>query len=83
MLQGAHGAEHLFGRVEDLLADRALCATLIARAPEKLRVVAWLYFVDGLDQIEVAEVLGISRRTVFNRLAEFTLNARKFLRRTS
>ena len=63
---------------EELLADRDLAARLVARAPEKLRTVAWLRFVDGLEQVEIAEVLGISRRTVINRLEEFTTNARKF-----
>jgi RNA polymerase sigma-70 factor, ECF subfamily len=67
--------------VDDALADRDLAARIVARAPEKLRVVAWLYHVDGLDQAEVARVLDISRRTVINRLAEFADNARKFAQR--
>ena len=69
---------------EDLdraLADRDLAARIVEHAPEKLRVVAWLHHVDGLDQGEVARVLEISRRTVVNRLAEFTDNARKFIQR--
>jgi RNA polymerase sigma-70 factor (ECF subfamily) len=69
------------GDVERTLADRDLAARIVARAPEKLRVVAWLHYVDGLDQGEVARVLDISRRTVINRLAEFTDNARKFHQR--
>jgi RNA polymerase sigma-70 factor (ECF subfamily) len=68
---------------EELLADRDLAARLVQRAPEKLRSVAWLHFVDGMEQAEVALVLGISRRTVINRLAEFTTNARKFAQRSS
>jgi RNA polymerase sigma-70 factor, ECF subfamily len=44
--------------------------------------VAWLHHVDGLDQGDVARVLDISRRTVLNRLAEFTRNARKLMERT-
>jgi len=43
--------------------------------------VAWLYHVDGLEQDEVARVLGVSRRTVVNRLQSFATNARKFVRR--
>ena len=69
---------------EDLnvvLADRDLAERIVVRAPEKLRVVAWLHHVDGLDQAEVARVLEISRRTVVNRLAEFSDNARKFIQR--
>jgi RNA polymerase sigma-70 factor (ECF subfamily) len=69
------------GDVEHVLADRDLASRIVARAPEKLRAVAWLYYVDGLDQSEVARVLDISRRTVINRLAEFTANARKFRER--
>lgn len=67
--------------LELALADRDLVAQIVDRAPEKLRVVAWLHHVDGLDQTEVARVLDISRRTVINRLAEFTDNARKFIHR--
>jgi RNA polymerase sigma-70 factor, ECF subfamily len=67
---------------EEMLANRELAARLVWHAPEKLRVVAWLHHVDGLDQGEVAHLLGISRRTVVNRLAAFTENALKFARRT-
>jgi RNA polymerase sigma-70 factor (ECF subfamily) len=68
---------------EELLADRDLAARLVARSPEKLRAVAWLHHVDGLDQGEVARVLGISRRTVISRLQTFAENAHKFARRTA
>jgi RNA polymerase sigma-70 factor (ECF subfamily) len=64
------------------LADRDVAARIIRRSPEKLRTPAWLHHVDGLDQAEVARVLGISRRTVGNRLAEFADNARKFIARS-
>ena len=64
------------------LADRDLVARIVYRSPPKLRAPAWLHHVDGLDQGEVAKVLGISRRTVVNRLAEFTDNARKFATRS-
>ena len=43
---------------------------------------AWLYHVDGLEQAEVAEILGISRRTVVNRLAEFQERGRRVLGRS-
>src|SRR5262245_14867610 len=61
--------------ITDLLASRDLAARLIDRAPEKLRAPAYLHYVDGLDQSEVARVLGVSRRTVVYRLAEFAKNA--------
>lgn len=63
------------------LLDRDLAMKLVERAPEKLRVTAVLYYVDGLEQEQVAKTLGISRRTVINRLQEFTERSRKFLTR--
>jgi RNA polymerase sigma-70 factor (ECF subfamily) len=68
--------------LETALANRDVAARIVRRSPEKLRAPAWLHHVDGLDQGEVARVLGISRRTVGNRLAEFVDNARKFLARS-
>jgi RNA polymerase sigma-70 factor (ECF subfamily) len=70
-------------RVDEALADRDLAARLVARAPEKLRVVAWLHHVDGIEQGEVARLLGISRRTVVTRLQTFAENAHKFMRRSA
>jgi RNA polymerase sigma-70 factor (ECF subfamily) len=69
--------------VAAILADRDLAARIIRRSPDKLRVPAWLHFVDGLDQGEVARVLGMSRRTVVSRIAEFTDNARKYIARSA
>lgn len=37
-----------------------------------------LYYLDGLEQEQVAKTLGISRRTVINRLQEFVDRSRKF-----
>jgi len=50
---------------------RDLAERVIRRSPESVRVVAWLHYVDGIDQGEVARVLGLSRRTVASRVAEF------------
>jgi RNA polymerase sigma-70 factor (ECF subfamily) len=69
--------------LDALLADRDLVARIVRRSPEETRTAAWLHFVDGLDQSEVARVLGVSRRTVVNRLAEFGQNARKFVHRSA
>jgi RNA polymerase sigma-70 factor, ECF subfamily len=71
------------GNLEAALADRDLVERIVKRSPEDVRAVAWLHHVDGMDQGEVARVLGISRRTVVNRLAEFKANARKFVTRTA
>lgn len=66
---------------EPELMDRDLAMKLVSRAPEKLRAAAVLYYVDGMEQEQVAKTLGISRRTVINRLQEFTERSRKFLTR--
>jgi RNA polymerase sigma-70 factor (ECF subfamily) len=77
----AEPPEPLGDSLESVLADRDAVERIIRRSPEKLRTPAWLYHVDGLDQGEVARVLGISRRTVTNRLAAFVDSARKILAR--
>ena len=70
------------GAAETRIVDRDLARRLIDHAHTNLRVVAWLYHVDGFEQEEVASVVGISRRTVVNRLANFRTGAQKFLRRS-
>ncbi|HEY1812929.1 MAG TPA: sigma-70 family RNA polymerase sigma factor [Kofleriaceae bacterium] len=71
------------GNLEAALADRDLVAHIVRRSSEQVRAVAWLHHVDGMDQGEVARVLGISRRTVVNRLAEFRHDARELVARTA
>lgn len=61
--------------------DRDLAERLMAHAPAKYRATAWLHFVDGVDQSEVARLLGVTRRTVFNHLSAFLEIAREFVRR--
>lgn len=63
------------------MLDRDTAMKLIRRAPEKLQEVAVLYYVDGLEQEQVAKTLGISRRTVINRLQDFVDRSRKFVGR--
>jgi RNA polymerase sigma-70 factor (ECF subfamily) len=48
---------------------------LMQRLPEKLRKVAWLHHVEGRDQQEVADLVGVSRRTVLYRLADLQQTA--------
>src|SRR5262245_790535 len=79
---GLDGLDIVGDSLEAVLANRDAVARLIRRSSEKLRAPAWLHYVDGFDQGEVARVLGISRRSVVNRLSEFTENARKFLARS-
>jgi RNA polymerase sigma-70 factor, ECF subfamily len=68
--------------VEDRLLDRDLGRRLVLRAPQQIQPAAWLYHVDGLDQEEVARVLGVSRRTVVTYLSQFAKHARAFVARS-
>ncbi len=63
------------------LVDRNLAMRLLTRTPENLRATAVLYYLDGLEQEQVAKTLGVSRRTVINRLGEFSQRCRKYLAR--
>jgi RNA polymerase sigma-70 factor (ECF subfamily) len=56
--------------VEDDVADRELAHRILASLPERLRVVAVLRHAGGLYDAEVAEALGVARRTVVYRLKE-------------
>jgi RNA polymerase sigma-70 factor (ECF subfamily) len=70
---------------EDLrerLAHRDLAERLVWAAPAPLRTAAWLFHVDGMEQEEIARLLGCSRRTVAARLAKFAAFGRKFLERS-
>jgi RNA polymerase sigma-70 factor (ECF subfamily) len=58
---------------------RAVVAQILERIPEELQEVAVYFFLDELTYDEIARVLGISRRTVSNRLLAFrTLIERLF-----
>ncbi|HEX5746788.1 MAG TPA: sigma-70 family RNA polymerase sigma factor [Archangium sp.] len=57
---------------EESFTNRDFLLRLLERVPEKVKVVAWLHYMEGLDQGEVARVLGLSRRTVVYRLAELS-----------
>ena len=75
--------EVLCASVEDLMADRDFVARLIDGAPEEQRVPAWLHHIDGIDQGEVARMLGVSRRTIVSRLAEFAKSAHALMERSA
>jgi RNA polymerase sigma-70 factor (ECF subfamily) len=78
---GASAAHDPSGKpsLEAVLGNREQAWRVITGLPEKLRAVAYLHHVDGLDQTEVARILSVSRRTVVYRLAEFQVHARRLL----
>ncbi len=51
--------------------DRVAAAEILSRVPEALREIAVYYYIDQLNQDEIAQLLGVSRRTVGYRLEEF------------
>ena len=71
------------GQLEAALADRDLVRRFIELVDTKLRVVAWAHYVDGLEHVETGRLLGISRKTVAHRLADFNQRARKIIKRLS
>ena len=66
--------------VEDQLANRLLAKELVAQASERVRPAAQLHYVDCLPTDEVAQILGVTRRTVENHLAAFLREVRKVSR---
>ena len=56
--------------LEDTMAARNDARRFLERLPPRARAIAWLTYVDGMLQQEVAETLGVSRRTVVNYLSQ-------------
>lgn len=68
-----HDASH----EADVSVDERLTLTaVLARVPEHLREIAVYYYLDQMSHEEIARVMGVSRRTVGNRLVEFHAAAR-------
>jgi RNA polymerase sigma-70 factor, ECF subfamily len=63
--------------------DVHLAHAVLSRFDAQTQAVAVGVFVDGMEHEEVAEALGISRRTVSRKLDRFLQNARKFLARST
>jgi RNA polymerase sigma-70 factor (ECF subfamily) len=59
-----------------------LVRAVLGRFDAQTQAVAVGVFVDGMEHEEIAEVLGISRRTVTRKLERFLENAKKFLARS-
>jgi RNA polymerase sigma-70 factor (ECF subfamily) len=66
----------------DAVPERQIAQQLLSRFDEKTQAIAVGVFVDGMEHEEVAQALGISRRTVSRKLDRFLVNARKYLNRS-
>jgi RNA polymerase sigma-70 factor (ECF subfamily) len=66
----------------DLVPERQLAQRVLERFDTQTQAVAIGVFVDGMEHDEVAQALGISRRTVARKLQRFLGNARKYVARS-
>jgi len=67
--------------LEDSLAAQNDARRFLERLPPRARAIAWLTYVDGMLQQEVAETLGVSRRTVVNYLNQVRVRLEQRTRR--
>jgi len=63
--------------------QRRLVQRVLARFDARTQSIAVGVLVDGMEHEEVADALGISRKTVSRRLARFLEHARKYLERSA
>ncbi len=68
------------GSAESGVADREFVGVVLERCGEGGAQVAIMHYLDGMSQVEIAQVLGITRRTVFNRLRKLARIAEELLR---
>ncbi|MGC4117673.1 MAG: sigma-70 family RNA polymerase sigma factor [Myxococcales bacterium] len=59
-----------------LVEERRACVRALSEVPQALAEPAMLYYLDEVDQGQVAKILGVSRRTVIARLSKFLERAR-------
>jgi RNA polymerase sigma-70 factor (ECF subfamily) len=59
--------------------DRLALRKVLAAVGEEEAQIAAYYYVDGLEQEEIAALLGLERRTVGRRLERFCVKARRLL----
>jgi RNA polymerase sigma-70 factor (ECF subfamily) len=70
------------GSVESRHADREFVQAVMNRCGKGGAEVAIMHYLDGMSQVEIAQVLGITRRTVFNRLRKLARIAIELLHST-
>jgi RNA polymerase sigma-70 factor (ECF subfamily) len=68
------------GSAEAGVADRQFVEVVLERCGEDGAQVAIMHYLDGMSQVEIAQVLGVTRRTVFNRLRKLSRVAGEVLR---
>lgn len=83
---GRHGEGDLSPEIEatdrpatEALPDRRLAQELLGRFDASTQAVVVGVFVDGMEREEVAEALGISKRTVSRKLERFLSSSRRFM----
>jgi|SRR5215831_505660 len=59
--------------------EKLTIARVLSQIPDELREIAIYYYVDKMNQDEIATLLGLSRRTVGNRLESFRSIAQSLL----
>ena len=74
----------LAGRGTETIVDgnadaRVVVSELLARVPADLQQIAAYYYLDDLSHEAIAAILGVSRRTIGNRLAAFQALADELL----
>jgi RNA polymerase sigma-70 factor (ECF subfamily) len=70
-----HVPEVVDDEFEDSVVTRDFANRVLAATPDELKQPALMYHARGIEQAKVAAALGVSRRTVLYRLAEFTRRA--------
>jgi RNA polymerase sigma-70 factor, ECF subfamily len=63
------------------LADRQLVRALLSRFDERTQKIVVHHYLDGFPQTAIAEMLGVSEKTVARKLQEFRSRADKWLAR--
>jgi RNA polymerase sigma-70 factor (ECF subfamily) len=78
-----HGRDPLAPSASPPPEARTALQTVLRLVSEDLAQVAVFYYVDDMDQAEIATVLGVSRRTIGYRLDRFREQAQRILGETS
>ncbi len=78
-----HGREPLSPTAAAPPEARTALQSVLRQVPEELAQVAVYYYVDDMDQAEIAAVLGVSRRTIGYRLDRFREQAQRILGETA